>query len=305
MKFGVNILNFGPGASPELLLRWAEFAEESGYHLAMISDHVAITPDVQALFPAPFYDPFVSLGWIAAATRKIELGTTVTILPYRHPLQTARMAANLDQFSAGRFILGVGAGWAKEEFAALGVPFNRRGAMANEYLAIIKACWAGEIATFEGQFVSFENIQTGPRPVQDPHPPIWVGGSSDGALDRAVQYGDAWHPYGIRIEWLEEIGLPKLRQIAEKAGKPVPRLNPRITLQLTREPLTGSGRKAGQGTLEQIRHDLHVLERLGAEYVLLDTFAGNPEQTRHPQADWETLTLLAEQVLDLENQTLR
>ena len=111
MKFGVNILNFGPGASPKSLQRWAQFAEEVGYHLVMISDHVAITPDVQVEFPAPFYDPFMSLAWIAAITDKVELGTTVTILPYRHPLLTARMAANLDQFSGGRFILGVGVGW--------------------------------------------------------------------------------------------------------------------------------------------------------------------------------------------------
>lgn len=95
----------------------------------MISDHVAITPDVQSQFPAPFYDPFISLGWLAAATYRIELGTTVIILPYRHPLLTARMAANIDRLSDGRFVLGVGVGWAKQEFEALGIPFERRGGL--------------------------------------------------------------------------------------------------------------------------------------------------------------------------------
>src|SRR5437773_11060240 len=115
MRFGVNIVNFGPGTSPASLERWARFAEAVGFHLVMISDHVAITPDVQTQYPAPFYDPFMTLAWLAAKTQRIELGTTVTILPYRHPLQTARITANLDQLSHGRLILGVGVGWAKQE----------------------------------------------------------------------------------------------------------------------------------------------------------------------------------------------
>ena len=95
MKVGVNLLNFGPGATPAALGRSARLAEDLGYHLLMISDHVAITPDVAARYPAPFYDPFVTLAWLAGQTRSIELGTTVIILPYRHPLQVARLAARL------------------------------------------------------------------------------------------------------------------------------------------------------------------------------------------------------------------
>src|SRR5262249_20044613 len=105
MRLGVNILNFGPGANPNGLERWARIAEALGYDFAMISDHIAITPDITPQYPAPFYDPFVTLAWLAGLTKRIELGTTVTILPYRHPLQTARMAANIDQLSGGRFIL--------------------------------------------------------------------------------------------------------------------------------------------------------------------------------------------------------
>src|SRR6058998_760215 len=127
MKFGINILNFGPGATPENLKRWAQFAESSGFHALLISDHVAVTPDVAAQYPAPFYDPFTCLAWIAGFTSCIEIGTTVAILPYRHPLQMARVVASLDQLSGGRFIFGVGVGWAKQEFDALGIPFNRRG----------------------------------------------------------------------------------------------------------------------------------------------------------------------------------
>jgi alkanesulfonate monooxygenase SsuD/methylene tetrahydromethanopterin reductase-like flavin-dependent oxidoreductase (luciferase family) len=137
------------------LQRWAQFAEETGYHFAMISDHIAVTPDVQAAHPAPFYDPFISLAWIAATTQRIELGTTVAILPYRHPLHTACIVSNLDQLSGGRFILGIAAGWAKQEYDALGVPFDQRGALTDEYVDIIKTCLTHDIATYEGRFVSF------------------------------------------------------------------------------------------------------------------------------------------------------
>src|SRR5215831_8646432 len=108
MRFGINLINFGPGTGPETLARSAELAEALGYHLVMISDHVAITADVHARYPAPFYDPFTALGWLAALTRRVELGTTVIIIPYRHPLLTARMAANIDRLSGGRLILGIG-----------------------------------------------------------------------------------------------------------------------------------------------------------------------------------------------------
>ena len=121
MRIGVNLLNFGPGVSPDSLAGWTQLAETLGYHFVMISDHVAMTPDVVARYPAPFYDPFVTLAWLARLTRRVELGTTVVILPYRHPLHTARLAANVDRLSGGRFIFGVG--WARQEFEALGVPF--------------------------------------------------------------------------------------------------------------------------------------------------------------------------------------
>jgi probable F420-dependent oxidoreductase len=305
MKFGINILNFGPGTTPESLKQWAIFAEDTGFHLVMISDHVAITPDVQVGFPAPFYDPFVSLAWIAAMTNTIELGTTVIILPYRHPLQTARMAANLDQLSGGRFILGTGIGWARQEFEALGVPFERRGQLADEYLEAIKSCWANDVATYEGQFVSFREVHTGPRPVRPTGLPIWVGGSSQAALRRAIRYGQAWHPFRFSLEWLEKEALPRLRQIATAEGKPIPAFCPRLGLRLTDSPLPEEERKAGHGSLDQIRADLEAIASLGAEYVLLDTYSGEPDQTLHLEKDWAMLTLLAEQVLDLEDQSLR
>ena len=305
MKVGVNLINFGPSATPEMLRRWAQIVEGLGYHSLMTSDHIAVTPDVQARFPAPIYEPLSTLGWLAGVTDRLSIGSTVVILPYRSPLEVARAVANIDQLSGGRCIFGVGAGWAKEEFAALNVPHARRGAIANEYLAAIKALWTQDIASFEGEFVRFTDVDTAPRPVQAPHPPIWVGGRSDGALRRAVRFGDAWHPLRIRLPAFGEADLPHLKAIADQEGKPVPALCPRIMLRLTETPTSDDDRVAGEGTIDQVRRDMAALEALGCDHVILDTFTDDVEATRDPTAAWRMLTLMAEQVLDLDNETLR
>jgi probable F420-dependent oxidoreductase len=305
MKFGVNLLNYGPKASPDSLCQWAMLTEALGYHFLMTSDHLAITPDVQARYPAPFYEPFTILAWLAGQTRRIEIGSTVVILPYRNPLEIARMAAIIDQLSGGRLLFGVGVGWAQQEYAALGVPFHRRGALTNEYLAALKTFWTTDVASFQGRYVTFTEVYTAPRPKRTPHPPIWVGGSSDAALRRAIRYGDAWHPNRIRLDWLQHTGLPRLRQIAEAEGKPVPALCPRIRLCLTESPLADDQRLAGEGTLAQVRADLERLYKLGAEYVLLDTFYDNVEATHHPETAWRMLMTLAEKALDLPREALR
>ena len=305
MRVGVNLLNFGPGVSPEALAGWTQMAETLGYHFVMISDHVALTPDVVARYPAPYYDPFVTLAWLARATTRVELGTTVVILPYRHPLHTARLTANIDRLSGGRFIFGVGVGWAKQEFEALGVPFERRGAMSSDYLAAIKTAWTSDPASYTGPFVSFRDVATGPSPLRSPHPPIWVGGGSEAAMRRAVRLGDAWHPIRIRVPSLRDIGLPKLREIAEKEGRRVPALCPRIRLNITEAKLADDRRIAGEGSLDQIRADIEALASLGASYVLLDTYLDDAEATRDHEKAWRMLALLAERVLDLRRETLR
>jgi alkanesulfonate monooxygenase SsuD/methylene tetrahydromethanopterin reductase-like flavin-dependent oxidoreductase (luciferase family) len=113
VQIGVNVPNFGPGTDPGVLRRWAQTVEGLGFDLLMVSDHIAVTPDVAAQYPAPFYEPFTTLAWLAGITHQVRLGTTVLIAPYRHPLLTARMAANLNQLSEGRLVLGVGVGWAR------------------------------------------------------------------------------------------------------------------------------------------------------------------------------------------------
>lgn len=305
MKVGVNLINFGPSASAGTLRRWAEVVEGLGYHLLMTSDHVAVTTDVGKRYPAPLFEPFSTLGWLAGITKRVLIGTTVIILPYRSPLEMARVFASIDQFSGGRFILGVGVGWAKEEFAALNVPFEKRGAMANEYLATIRKLWTQDTASFEGRFVRFANVDTRPRPAQSPHPPIWVGGASDAAMRRAIRYGDAWHPIRIRETWFRDEGIPRLRALAEEEGKPAPALCPRIRLRLTDTRNQDDNRVMGEGSLDQVRRDMAALEELGCTHVLLDTYYDDVEATRHVETAWRMLAMMADMVLDLERETVR
>ncbi|MFF7215382.1 LLM class flavin-dependent oxidoreductase [Streptomyces sp. NPDC008238] len=274
MRIGVNVPNFGPGTDPGVLRDWARTVEGLGFDLLMVSDHVVITPDVAEQYPAPFYEPFTTLSWLAGVTDRIRLGTTVLILPYRHPLLTARMAANLNMLSGGRLVLGVGVGWAREEFAALGVPFERRGALTDEHLTVLREAWK-DGADYAG------------APV-----PLWIGGNSAAARRRAVRVGDAWHPLRFTVPWLRE-AVGGLGAQAREQGRPVPALAPRIALRLTAEPLTGPDRLAGQGTLEQVTADLGELRALGADIVVLDPFNGDPREILRPRTAWQALAAVA------------
>ncbi len=303
MKVGVNLINFGPGADVDSFRRTVEISEALGYHLVMTSDHIAVTPDVAERYPAPFYEPLSTLGWLAGITN-MEIGSTVIIVPYRSPLETAKACANIDRLSGGRFIFGVGVGWAEGEFDILGAPFNRRGAMTDEYLDAIKVLWTEDVASFEGKYVSFEDVNTAPRPVQQPHPPIWVGGPSAAAMRRAVRHGSAWHPIRITVDHLRDTDFPLLKRIADEEGMPVPDLCPRIRLRITDSPMSDIERLAGEGSIDQIRADLEQLQALGCTYVLLDSFYGDVEATRNHETTWRMLATIAEQALDLANESV-
>jgi alkanesulfonate monooxygenase SsuD/methylene tetrahydromethanopterin reductase-like flavin-dependent oxidoreductase (luciferase family) len=264
---GVNVPNFGPGTTPGVLRDWARTVEGLGFDLLMMSDHVVVTPDVAEQYPAPFYEPFTTLSWLAGVTERITLGTTVLIAAYRHPLLVARMAANLADLSGGRFVLGVGVGWARQEFEALGVPFHQRGKLTDELVTTLRATWQDE------------GYRAG-------RVPIWVGGHSDGALRRVVRLGDAWHPLRQTPQgWRESLG--RLKALAAEENLAVPELAPRIMLRLTDQP--PDDRRLGEGTIEQVVADLEQLRADGAHAVVLDPFMSDPEETRHPEVAWHAL----------------
>jgi alkanesulfonate monooxygenase SsuD/methylene tetrahydromethanopterin reductase-like flavin-dependent oxidoreductase (luciferase family) len=274
VKIGVNVLNFGPGTDPGVLRDWARTVEGLGFDLLMVSDHVAITPDVAERYPAPFYEPFTTLSWLAGLTTRVRLGTTVLIAPYRHPLLTARMAANLDELSDGRLVLGVGVGWARQEFAALGIPYGQRGRLTDDHLRDIRAAWA-------------DTASYGDRRI-----PVWVGGNSDAGIRRAVRLGDAWHPLRCTLPWLRD-AVGRLKAYADELRLPVPAFAPRIALRLTDSPVTGPGRLAGEGTIDQVMDDLEQLRLLGAESVVLDPYHGDPRATCEPHVAWQALATVA------------
>ena len=230
---------FRPGTDPGVLRGWAQTVEGLGFDLLMVSDHIAITPDVAEQYPAPFYEPFTTLSWLAGVTRRVRLGTTVLIVPYRHPLLMARMAANLDRLSGGRLVLGVGVGWARQEFEALGVPFERRGRLTDEYLQTMRDGLGGR--RDYGRAI-----------------PIWVGGNSDAGLRRAVRARRRVASAAGHAAWLREARGTAAGHRG-RAGPPVPALAPRIALRLTGEPVTEPGRLAGEGTIDQVAGDLEQL----------------------------------------------
>lgn len=291
MKLGINVRNFGPSAGPDGLRGWAEFAENTGFSLLVLSDHIALTPDVNETYPAPFYDPFTACAWLAGLTTTLQFGTSVTVLPHRHPAQVARVAANIDQLSGGRFVLGVGVGWSRPEFEALGISFDRRGEITDEYLAAIVELWHNDTASFTGKHVAFRDLTTGPRPT---NLPIWVGGSSRAAIRRAIRYGDTWHPINPTLRWLRDTGIPTLHAAA--ADRPVPRVSPRIQIRLTSSP-AGPDRAAGEGTLGQILGDIEEFTEIGSDYLILDTNPDDPHDTRPLTVDWQILETVAKQVL--------
>jgi alkanesulfonate monooxygenase SsuD/methylene tetrahydromethanopterin reductase-like flavin-dependent oxidoreductase (luciferase family) len=272
MRLGVNVPNFGPGTDPGVLREWAGTVEGLGFDILMMSDHVTVTPDVAERYPEPFYEPFTTLAWLAGITSAVRLGTTVAVLPYRHPLLVARMAEGLNRLSGGRFVLGVGAGWAREEFAALGVPYAERGRLTEEHLAALRAA-----------------RPAGGGPDGSAPVPLWVGGGSRAAIRRAVRYGDAWHPLRMTLPWLRSV----LAEHAAGHGGALPALAPRIALDLTEAPDPDPDRLAGVGSLEQVLGDLDALARLGADTVVLDPYHGDPELTRTPQTAWRALAAVA------------
>ncbi|MFF5973058.1 LLM class flavin-dependent oxidoreductase [Streptomyces sp. NPDC012769] len=264
MRIGVNVPNFGPGTDPGVLREWALTVEGLGYDLLMVSDHVAVTPDVAERYPEPFHEVFTTLSWLAGLTTRIRLGSTVLVLPYRHPLLVARTAATLDRLSGGRLVLGVGVGWARQEFEALDVPFSARGRLTDDALRTLRQAW---------------RTDAGAGAV-----PIWVGGNSEAGIRRAVRFGDAWHPLRGTLDWMRSV----------VTRHELPGFAPRIALRRTDTPVDAPDRPAGVGTLEQILDDLDRLDRLGAHTVVLDPYHGDPDETRRPQQAWQTLTALAD-----------
>src|SRR5690348_3847849 len=235
MKYGVvlPIWQLTIADAESLTLR----AETLGLDAVFVPDHILAKPATTQHYGGHWPDPFSLLAFLAGRTKRIALGASVIVLPYRNPLVAAKAAATVDQASSGRFIFGVGVGWDEAEFVDLRLPFAERGRLSDDYIRAIKAAFGADVPQYTGKYVSFQGATFSPRPVQRPHPPIWVGGSPGGisgaAVRRCAELGDAWHPLGLTLDDIEK-GATTLRTLAEKARrKDMPTLAPRNSLDLT------------------------------------------------------------------------
>ena len=223
IALGLFSMTTGPCSHPDGAVRVARAAEAAGFDSLWGGEHVVL-PDPQAP-PSPLApedritDPIVALAFLAASTTRIQLGTGIIILPQRNPLVLAKQLATLDVLSGGRLIFGVGVGYLEPEFRALGIPFETRGAMTDDYLAAMRAIWDQAQPAHRGRFVSFDNVQAHPQPVQRPHPPIVIGGHTEPAFRRAVEQGFGWYGFA-----LDEAGVRRcldgLREAAARYPRP-------------------------------------------------------------------------------------
>lgn len=280
MRFGVWLPNCRHLARPDVIRATAVRAEQLGYDSVWVSDHVVVPRANVVNFGEAVFDPLVTLAVAAGATSRVRLGTTVLIVPYRNAVVTAKMVSSLDALSGGRVVLGVGVGWVAAESAMLGVPFAERGPMTDEYLRAMRELWTSPSPSFAGKYTRFEDLVFEPRPVQQPHPPIWVGGHSRAALRRAVELGAAWHPINRPPDVLRA-GREELRRLSEQRGRATP---PAVTLRndvrLLRPgeavPKSAHAGRVIAGEPAAVVDQLAELADCGVEELVLEFLAADP-----------------------------
>jgi len=300
VHFGFALPGRGPLAKPDILVKLAQAADRFRYSSIFVTDHVVLPTSSRSVYPyhasgqlpggvrQDYFEPLTLLTHLATATKKIRLGTSVLVIPYRNPLVTAKMLATLDVLSGGRVILGAGVGWLEEEFVALGAPpFRERGQVTDEYLRVMRECWTRTELRFEGKYYRVSDVVFLPKPFQKGGIPIWIGGHTDAALRRAGELGDGWHPIGLRppgllrpAEYAEKAN--RVRAWAERAGR-----DPRSLTLTFRAPMEvwprrakapGGDRQPFQGTAEQVIADIRQYQALGVTHFVFDFTAPDPKR---------------------------
>jgi len=233
VRYGLRLPSFALGSRTASLAdmgRYLRRAEDLGFECAVSIDHLLLTPPAYA---CTWLEPLSLLSALAGVTRTIKLGTMVLVLPLRNPVYFAKEWATLDVLSGGRTILGIGVGWHEEEFALMGVPYRERGPRMNEAIEAVTALWAGDDVTYEGRFHRFRNLTIDPKPVQTPHPPIWIGGGTqpsekvygqtvtniDPVLRRIAKYADTWVPHSSATPEMVKSDWEKVQRFARELGR--------------------------------------------------------------------------------------
>ncbi|HEX3565800.1 MAG TPA: LLM class F420-dependent oxidoreductase [Acidimicrobiales bacterium] len=216
MRIGLHALGIGPGADPGVIEAVARAGEVAGFSTLWSGEHVVMVDRPDSPYPytgdgriavpsdADWLDPLVALSFVAAVTSRIRIATGILLLPQHNPVVVAKQAASLDVLSQGRFALGIGVGWSSEEFAALGVPFQGRARRMEEFVEAMRTLWRDDVSSYQGEFVRFREVRSYPKPVRARRLPVFVGGNSDGALDRVVAYGDGWYGFNLSVDEVPE-----------------------------------------------------------------------------------------------------
>ena len=291
MEFGLGIPTVGTLATPESIAAIARHAEELGFGLACVDDHIVIPTDIATRYPYNEAGEYLNrdgscmelltmLAFLAGQTSRMRLVTSILVLPYRNLVHTAKVLATVDVLSQGRLIVGCGVGWMKEEFQALGAPpYEKRGEVSDEYIRAFKELWTSETPTFNGSYGGFSDIVFAPKPVQEPHPPIWIGGESSRALRRAARLGDGWYPTGVNrnlpLKTAPQLSrsIDQLRQYAEEAGRDPTEIKVAFYAGLCDDQearMIDGVRRVFTGTPDQVADDIREFEEIGVYCVMFD-----------------------------------
>ena len=302
MEFGFGVATRGPSASPDALIRLVQHGERLGFDIVTVPDHVVIPRDIASRYPYSEDGAFAGADpgecleqltvatFLAANTAKIRVLTSIMVLPHRHPVLAAKTLASIDVLSGGRLIVGVGAGWMKEEFEALGAPpFEHRGTVSAEYIESFKEMWTSDSPSYHGTYVQVSDVAFLPRPVQKPHPPIWVGGESPPALRRAGRHGDAWYPIGnnprFPMDTADRLAtaMATVREHAERAGRDPGEMDFAFSAGWYNDTAAQTGadgnRQVFTGNPEQVAADIRAFQDLGVQHLIVGVQAPSTDES--------------------------
>lgn len=300
MQIGFNLPISGPMSAPEIVTRIAQEGEAMGYDYLTLTDHILL-PNLKIpgypysesgeFFtegPQNRHDQLTAAAYVAAKTRHIRLVLAVMVVPYRPAVLAAKMLATIDVLAGGRLVVGIGAGWLEAEFDAVATtPFAKRGAVTDEYIRAFRTLWIEEAPRLQGDWVKFDEVWFQPKPVQKPHPPIWVGGESGPALRRAARLGDAWYPIGSNNKHLLDTlpryraGVERLRRFAQEAGRDPAKVA--LTYRVKRygeavpDKASDGERRLFSGSAADIVGDFQALRGLGVSAIDIDFERPDPD----------------------------